>query len=108
MLSFHNQNFRSNFFRQCDAEVITGYNIVNFDLPYLMNRAEVLGVKAFPFLGKILNSKTTMRSSQLSSSAFGTHESKDFSMDGRVIMDMLQVGLVRRLRAPSRWIPVLT
>mmetsp|Transcript_15796 Transcript_15796/g.64520 ORF Transcript_15796/g.64520 Transcript_15796/m.64520 type:complete len:1031 (-) Transcript_15796:2810-5902(-) len=81
----------SNFFRQCDAEVITGYNIVNFDLPYLMNRAEVLGVKAFPFLGKILNSKTTMRSSQLSSSAFGTHESKDFSMDGRVIMDMLQI-----------------
>eukprot|EP00179_Madagascaria_erythrocladioides_P013136 CAMPEP_0198370404 /NCGR_PEP_ID=MMETSP1450-20131203/156701_1 /TAXON_ID=753684 ORGANISM="Madagascaria erythrocladiodes, Strain CCMP3234" /NCGR_SAMPLE_ID=MMETSP1450 /ASSEMBLY_ACC=CAM_ASM_001115 /LENGTH=668 /DNA_ID=CAMNT_0044077945 /DNA_START=46 /DNA_END=2049 /DNA_ORIENTATION=- len=32
-----------------------------------------------------------MRNTQMSSSAFGTHESKEFTMDGRVIMDMLQV-----------------
>jgi len=29
-------------FVQADPDIITGYNIVNFDLPYLLNRAKVL------------------------------------------------------------------
>lgn len=33
-------NWRS-FVIACDADVITGYNIANFDLPYLLNRAKV-------------------------------------------------------------------
>jgi len=26
---------------QCDPDIITGYNVVNFDLPYLLDRAKV-------------------------------------------------------------------
>lgn len=79
------------FVRAVDPDVLTGYNIVNFDLPYLLNRAEALKVGAFPFLGRIVGGRTKMRSVQMSSSAFGRHESKAFTLDGRVMMDMLQV-----------------
>jgi DNA polymerase delta subunit 1 len=79
------------FVRVADPDVLTGYNIVNFDLPYLMDRAEALKVKDFPFLGRLNGQRTIMRKTQMSSSAFGTHESRSFSMHGRVIMDMLQI-----------------
>jgi DNA polymerase elongation subunit (family B) len=32
------------FVRTVDADIITGYNIQNFDLPYLLNRAATLKV----------------------------------------------------------------
>eukprot|EP00735_Rhodelphis_limneticus_P013517 TRINITY_DN728_c0_g1::TRINITY_DN728_c0_g1_i1::g.18399::m.18399 TRINITY_DN728_c0_g1::TRINITY_DN728_c0_g1_i1::g.18399 ORF type:complete len:1039 (+),score=291.88,sp/Q9LVN7/DPOD1_ARATH/55.83/0.0,DNA_pol_B/PF00136.16/2.8e-136,DNA_pol_B_exo1/PF03104.14/1.3e-77,zf-C4pol/PF14260.1/1.3e-23,DNA_pol_B_2/PF03175.8/7.1,DNA_pol_B_2/PF03175.8/0.28,DNA_pol_B_2/PF03175.8/2e+02,DNA_pol_A_exo1/PF01612.15/3.9e+03,DNA_pol_A_exo1/PF01612.15/0.11,RNase_H_2/PF13482.1/0.28,zf-RING-like/PF08746.6/4e+03,zf-RING-like/PF08 len=74
-----------------DPDILTGYNIVNFDLPYLLNRAKKLGAKEFPLLGRLKGRETTMRDTQMSSSGFGTHESKLFTMDGRIIMDMLQI-----------------
>ena len=38
----------------CDPDVITGYNIINFDLPYIIKRAEVLGMRSFGRLGRYL------------------------------------------------------
>ena len=37
---------------------MTGYNITNFDLPYLLNRAEALKLQAFPYLGRIKGERT--------------------------------------------------
>ena len=34
----------SDFVQEVDPDIITGYNIVNFDLPYLLNRAKALKV----------------------------------------------------------------
>ena len=34
----------SEFVQEVDPDIITGYNIVNFDLPYLLNRAKALKV----------------------------------------------------------------
>lgn len=34
----------SNFIRAMDPDIITGYNIQNFDLPYLLSRAQILKV----------------------------------------------------------------
>lgn len=42
----------ASFFQQVDPDVIIGYNIANFDLPYLMERAKALRAYAFPFLGR--------------------------------------------------------
>ena len=81
----------SRFVRASDPDILTGYNIVNFDLPYLLDRAEALEVKEFPYLGRMAGRKTTMRKTRMSSSAFGTHESRSFSMDGRIVFDMLQL-----------------
>ena len=34
----------SDFVQEVDPDIITGYNIMNFDLPYLLNRAKALKV----------------------------------------------------------------
>jgi DNA polymerase delta subunit 1 len=41
------------FIRALDPDIIIGYNILNFDLPYLLERAEVMKINKFPFLGRI-------------------------------------------------------
>lgn len=41
------------FMSKADPDVITGYNINNFDIPYLLDRAEALKVDQFPFWGRI-------------------------------------------------------
>lgn len=42
------------FVRESDADIITGYNVANFDFPYLMNRAETLKLRNFTLLGRII------------------------------------------------------
>lgn len=34
----------SDFVQEVDPDIITGYNIMNFDIPYLLNRAKALKV----------------------------------------------------------------
>ena len=34
-------------------DVIIGYNIANFDLPYLLDRAKALKANQFPYLGRL-------------------------------------------------------
>ena len=38
---------------ETDPDVIIGYNIQNFDLPYLIKRAETLKMAEFPYWGRI-------------------------------------------------------
>lgn len=81
----------SQFVRTLDPDIITGYNINNFDLNYLLDRAHTLRETSFPFLGRIPALRTKSRDSIFSSKAYGTRESKEISIDGRVILDMIQV-----------------
>jgi DNA polymerase delta subunit 1 len=74
-----------------DPDIVTGYNTLNFDLPYLLSRARTLGVKAFPLLGRIKGSGSVVRDKTFSSRQVGTRESKEVTMDGRVQLDVLQV-----------------
>jgi DNA polymerase delta subunit 1 len=41
------------FFAAVDPDIVIGYNINGFDLPYLLDRADVLKVLKFPYLGRI-------------------------------------------------------
>ncbi|KAG2387610.1 hypothetical protein C9374_001204 [Naegleria lovaniensis] len=79
-----------NFMICVDPDIITGYNIINFDLPYLINRAKALKVGTFPFLGRIANKRSQMKNSTFSSRAYGTRESKDINIEGRIQLDVLQ------------------
>lgn len=36
-----------------DPDILTGYNIINFDIWYLLTRAQKLGLVDFPFWGRI-------------------------------------------------------
>lgn len=42
------------FVNKVDPDVIIGYNISNFDFPYLMDRASTLKAKFFPYLGRMI------------------------------------------------------
>ncbi|XP_033928295.1 DNA polymerase delta catalytic subunit [Melopsittacus undulatus] len=79
------------FVRILDPDIITGYNIQNFDLPYLLQRARVLKVDSFPFLGRIRLRRSELRDSTFQSRQLGRRENKVLSAEGRVVLDMLQV-----------------
>ena len=38
------------FICEVDPDVIIGYNTANFDIPYVLRRAEALKLPKFPFL----------------------------------------------------------
>jgi DNA polymerase delta subunit 1 len=90
----------ANFVRETDPDIITGYNIQNFDIWYLLNRAKTLKVDDFPYLGRIKNIKTTERNVVLQSKQMGRRENKQINIEGRVIFDLLLV-LVRDYKLRS-------
>ncbi|XP_044137559.1 DNA polymerase delta catalytic subunit [Bufo gargarizans] len=79
------------FVRIIDPDIITGYNIQNFDLPYLINRAQTQKVHSFPFLGRMRNMRSVIRDSSFQSKQMGRRENKVINTEGRVQFDLLQV-----------------
>ena len=83
-----------NFVNAVDPDILTGYNIMNFDIPYLLNRAKALEkrhavLKSFPDLGRIKGVKAVMKETTFSSSAYGKRENIETTINGRVIFDVL-------------------
>jgi len=72
------------FVQKVDPDVITGYNIVNFDLPYIINRAEFLKINNYPKFSKLKDSYSKIKATTLSSKALGTRDSKEINIEGRV------------------------
>ncbi|XP_068434290.1 DNA polymerase delta catalytic subunit [Clinocottus analis] len=79
------------FLRTVDPDIITGYNIQNFDFPYLLNRAAALKVNLFPYLGRVRGIKSVLRDLNFQSKQMGRRENKIINMEGRVQFDLLQV-----------------
>ncbi|XP_074639008.1 DNA polymerase delta catalytic subunit-like [Acropora palmata] len=79
----------SEFVKRVDPDIITGYNIVNFDLPYLLNRAAALKVQKFPFLGRVRDEKSTISNTTFQSRAYGKRENKVINIAGRAQFDLL-------------------
>lgn len=77
------------FVLKADPDILTGYNIVNFDLPYIIDRAQHLKISNYPRFTKLLNGVSKVKSTTLSSKALGTRDSKDINMEGRIQFDML-------------------
>jgi DNA polymerase delta subunit 1 len=67
----------------------------NFDIPYLLDRAEALWTKKDPKLrvftqwGRVKNSQTRKRETMFQSSAYGRRTNTETTIEGRVIFDML-------------------
>ncbi|KAI0741539.1 DNA polymerase family B-domain-containing protein [Daedaleopsis nitida] len=78
------------FVEEVDPDIVIGYNISNFDLPYLLDRAKALKVQKFPYLGRIKNRQTQTKDTHFSSKAFGQRDSKETALDGRLQIDILQ------------------
>jgi DNA polymerase delta subunit 1 len=74
-----------------DPDIITGYNIVNFDFPYIINRSMALHMNKYAMFGRVLDTYSRIKNNTFSSKALGTRETKDINIEGRVQFDMLQV-----------------
>lgn len=70
-----------------DPDVITGFNINNFDLPYLVNRLVTLEMPPI-CLGRLLDRPTRCKESNFSSNQAGTRAQVDTNMQGRAQFDM--------------------
>jgi len=80
----------SSFVRESDPDIFTGYNIQNFDFPYLVGRAHALKIgNKFAELGKLKKKVAKISKSTFSSSAYGTRENQEIELEGRVVMDMI-------------------
>ncbi|KDQ61581.1 hypothetical protein JAAARDRAFT_31037 [Jaapia argillacea MUCL 33604] len=78
------------FVEEVDPDVVVGYNIANFDLPYLLDRAKAIKATKFPYFGRLPNVKTQTKDTHFSSKAYGQRDSKETAMDGRLQIDLLQ------------------
>lgn len=75
-----------------DPDVITGYNILGFDLHYLRTRAQEQGCEyALESLGRLDGVPSVFRERMLSSSALGDNSLRYYDWTGRVVIDMMKV-----------------
>ncbi|GJN91710.1 hypothetical protein Rhopal_004733-T1 [Rhodotorula paludigena] len=79
------------FVEEVDPDLIIGYNTSQFDFPYLIDRAKALKVTDFPYFSRLKGAKTEVKDTHFSSKAYGTRDSKETQMDGRLQLDVLQV-----------------
>jgi DNA polymerase delta subunit 1 len=69
---------------EVDPDIITGYNIVNFDFPYIINRAQALHMNNYAKFGRVQGTVSRIKNNTFSSKALGTRETKDINIEGRV------------------------
>jgi DNA polymerase elongation subunit (family B) len=82
----------SKLIQRTNPDIITGYNIVQFDFMYLYERAKFLGIEAeFSKLGRLKDKSCTYVETKLESNALGDNMLRYYTMEGRVVIDMLKV-----------------
>lgn len=79
-----------NFLEESDPDIITGYNIANFDFPYLLDRAKQLRVNGFNFWSRT-KVRSVVKKSNLSSKQMGNRDIKSTNTPGRLQLDLLQL-----------------
>jgi DNA polymerase delta subunit 1 len=79
------------FLEKADPDVIIGYNISNFDFPYLLDRAKHLKCSRFPFWPRLKMIQSQSKVSALSSKQMGSRKTKATNTNGRIQLDLLQL-----------------
>ncbi|KAK3703906.1 DNA-directed DNA polymerase delta [Vermiconidia calcicola] len=79
------------FVEEVDPDVIIGYNISNFDFPYLLDRATHLKVPKFPYWTRLRNVKSIAKDTNFSSKQMGNRDTKATNTNGRLQLDLLQL-----------------
>ncbi|GAP84155.1 putative DNA polymerase delta catalytic subunit [Rosellinia necatrix] len=79
------------FLDKVDPDLITGYNISNFDFPYLLDRAKYLKVKGFECWTRLPRLKSVHKDSSFSSKQMGNRDTKTTNTNGRLQLDLLQL-----------------
>ncbi|KAF8421003.1 DNA polymerase family B-domain-containing protein [Tirmania nivea] len=78
------------FIQKVDPDVIIGYNICNFDFPYLLDRARHLKQTNFPYWTRLIATKSEAKDTNFSSKQMGNRDTKATNTNGRLQVDLLQ------------------
>lgn len=73
-----------------DPEILTGYNIFGYDIPYMDTRLK-RRLKEWKPMGRLLNEPTSVSSFSWGSSAYGHNEINLLEMDGRISVDLYPI-----------------
>jgi DNA polymerase delta subunit 1 len=79
------------FLEKVDPDVIIGYNIANFDFPYLLDRAKHLKCNRFPYWTRLKNTQSVAKETNFSSKQMGNRDTKATNTNGRLQLDLLQL-----------------
>lgn len=79
------------FLEAVDPDVIIGYNIANFDFPYLLDRAKHLKCTNFPYWTRMRAVQSTATATNFSSKQMGNRDTKATNTNGRIQLDLLQL-----------------
>lgn len=79
------------FLEQVDPDVIIGYNIANFDFPYLLDRAKHLKCIKFPYWTRLKGIQSHAKETNFSSKQMGNRDTKATNTNGRLQLDLLQL-----------------
>ena len=79
------------FLEQVDPDVIIGYNIANFDFPYLLDRAKHLKCTKFPHWTRLKGIQSHAKETNFSSKQMGNRDTKATNTNGRLQLDLLQL-----------------
>lgn len=79
------------FLEQVDPDVIIGYNIANFDFPYLLDRAKHLKCTKFSQWTRLKSIQSHAKETNFSSKQMGNRDTKATNTNGRLQLDLLQL-----------------
>jgi len=79
------------FLEKVDPDIIIGYNICNFDFPYLLARAKHLKVNGFDLWTRVKSVRCEAVPTNISSKQMGNRDSKATTINGRLQLDLLQL-----------------
>lgn len=73
-----------------NPHLITGWNILNFDIDYIIKRCEIHSLeRSISHMGMIRNKECTRINDTWSSSAYGSQSFSYYNWDGRIVIDLL-------------------
>lgn len=72
-----------------DPDFLVGYNMINFDFKYLLDRAKALKIPKYGYFGRNLAQLSTAKSGRFMSKAMGMRDTVEINTDGRIQLDML-------------------
>jgi DNA polymerase delta subunit 1 len=80
-----------NFLEKVDPDIIIGYNICNFDFPYLLDRAKHLKIQGFDLWSRLPSVHSASKETNFSSKQMGNRDTKATNTNGRLQLDLLQL-----------------
>ena len=72
-----------------DPDFLIGYNMINFDLKYLLDRARALKIQRYGYFGRNLNQISTSKMGRFQSKQMGMRDTVEINTDGRIQLDLL-------------------